>query len=426
MSQRRILAIAYACNPYKGSEEGVGWGWVTALRDCHVAVVAAEYHREDIERERAREPERYRNLEFHFVPAKPWHYRPTKRWRAIETSLLKPVMNLVYHAWQGDALRLARRLHAEAPFDLVHLITYVGFRFPGRFFRLGIPFVWGPIGGLENTPWRFLPSLGPKGCVYYLARNVVNTVQRLVLPGPRLALKRAGKGVIAATSSIQREIRRTYGVPSTVISEVGMTDLVVAASNPEGRNADEPLRLVWSGNHLPGKALPFLLEALRRLDSGVRWNLDILGDGPMTESWRQLAERLGQSTRCRWHGRLSRSEALGVMAKGDVFVITSVYDLTSTVVVEALATGLPVICPDAFGFQDAVDETCGIRVPLRTVSIFVDGLAAAVLRIATDEVLRRRLAAGTREKARDYLWTTKAGQIASVYRSALADWRGSD
>lgn len=46
----KVLISAYACNPYKGSELGVGWGWVNAIAEHHdLSVMVAEYHRADIE-----------------------------------------------------------------------------------------------------------------------------------------------------------------------------------------------------------------------------------------------------------------------------------------------------------------------------------------------------------------------------------------
>ena len=155
---------------------------------------------------------------------------------------------------------MAQRLQAEIGFDLVHLITFVGFRFPGQFWKMDIPLVWGPIGGLENTPWRFLPSMGPSGCLFFARRNVINSLQRRFLPGPKRSFAKAAKGraIIAATEGIRREIRRWYGHESQVICEIGPPPVV--AAEPSVRQAGEPLRLVWSGTHDPGKALPLLLK----------------------------------------------------------------------------------------------------------------------------------------------------------------------
>jgi hypothetical protein len=181
--------IAYACHPNRGSEPGVGWGWAEMMSArCDLTVLTAAFNRPALEREALA-----KDVRFQYVPHRVWHYRPTRGWKFIEQSPLKPIMNLAYSLWQRRAFSIARGLHAAEAFDLVHLVTYVGFRFPGEFYKLDLPLVWGPIGGLENTPSRFLPLMGAYGSAYYACRNLVNTLQKRWLPGPKRAMAKAAK-----------------------------------------------------------------------------------------------------------------------------------------------------------------------------------------------------------------------------------------
>jgi len=66
------------------------------------------------------------------------------------------------------------QLHDRVRFDVAHQLTYVGFRVPGLLWKLDTPFVWGPIGGLEQTTWALLPALGVRGALYFVARNLLN------------------------------------------------------------------------------------------------------------------------------------------------------------------------------------------------------------------------------------------------------------
>jgi glycosyltransferase involved in cell wall biosynthesis len=419
MGQRRkILISAYACNPYRGSEEGVGWGWVNAIAKYHdLWVITADFHSQDIEREIRKHSKGFQNVSFHYVPPKPWHYAPTKRWRFIEESLLKPIMNLAYRKWQKDALRIGERLHNQIRFDLVHLLTYVGFRFPGHLWKLDTPFVWGPIGGLENTPWRFLPSLGLSGCVYYAFRNIANSLDKRFLPGPKLAFRKAHGAAIAATGGIQNEIRRWYGEESVIASEVG-PPLYIAA-NHSIRSTKEPLKLTWSGLHLPGKALPLLLGALHKLDGSVDISLDILGHGPCTKKWKRMADMLNLGEKCKWHGWLPRNEAIALVHEAHAFIITSIKDLTSTVLLEALSQGVPVICLDHCGFADVVTDACGIKVPVSTPRQVESDLATAINKLNSDEKERQRLAKGALRRIRDFSWEKKAHLVNSIYQRAM-------
>jgi hypothetical protein len=134
----KVLVASYACNPFKGSEEGVGWGWVKAISGYHdLYVITASYHRDDIQKALSEDTGLADRLHFFYVPHKRWHYRPTRGWKFIENSVLKLIMNYAYRIWQRDAYQLARELNRQYEFDLIHQITYVGFRFPGHLWKLG-------------------------------------------------------------------------------------------------------------------------------------------------------------------------------------------------------------------------------------------------------------------------------------------------
>ncbi len=169
--QSRVLVCAYACSPYRGSEPGVGWGWVNMIaRFGETWVLTDAVNREDIERETSRDRTRYENL--HFV------YVARSRWLNAE-KLWPPAYLWTYRAWQRAAYKVGCELHDKIGFNLVHVVTYVGFRVPGPFWKMDIPLVWGPIGGLENTPWRLLPAMGLRGAIHYGCRNVINTLHKL-------------------------------------------------------------------------------------------------------------------------------------------------------------------------------------------------------------------------------------------------------
>jgi len=419
MSRLKILAIAYACNPTRGSESGVGWGWVNAIAEGHdVTVITADYNSGDIERHfESRDGLASNNLRFIYVKNRPWHYRPQGTWLKIENSMAKPLMNLAYQDWLRCAFEEAKREVAQNHYDLVHLITYVGWRFPGNFYRLGIPFVWGPIGGMKNTPWRLLHILGLRGALYYGARNLINSLQLRTLPGPRRALRAADKGIIAATSEIQEDLWARFGVKSHVICEVGQPHLIVA--DPSQREDKEPFRICWSGLHLPGKALHLLLHAAARLPKNLDYSIEILGDGPCNQAWRALASRLKIDDRCHWHGWLPRDHSLAVMSDSHVFAITSLKDLTSTVAVEAISLGLPIVCLDHCGFADLVTVDCGIRVYPGSAAQIISDLADALWMLSRDEALRRRLAQGAIRRSRDYSWSNKMSVLDSMYAGVM-------
>jgi glycosyltransferase involved in cell wall biosynthesis len=159
-----------------------------------------------------------------------------------------------------------------------------------------------------------------------------------------------------------------------------------------------------------------LLRALAVLPEGFDWQLDILGQGPCTGKWQRQAKKLGINNRCRWHGWLPRSEAIALMHRSHIFVITSMKDLTSTVLLEALSQGVPVVCPDHCGFSNVVTGDCGVKIPIKSPNQFVSDLSAAIRSLAENEEERRRLAKGALQRIKDFSWEKKAELVDAIYR----------
>jgi len=415
--QRRlkVLISAYTCSPYHGSEFGVGWGFVAALAPHHDlwVIVEEEKCRADLERYLAEHPAFGQQVRFYYL------HKQRNRWLR---KLWPPSYYWYYRRWHQDALQLAQKLHREVQFDVAHQLTMVGFREPGYLWQLGIHFIWGPVGGMGYFPWRFLPAVGLYGALYYLGYNLFNGLHLRGLPRPKRAARRAAAGpmtgLIAATPENQAGAARYWGCPSTVLAEVGLPTAPTAAIR--GRLDGEPLRLVWTGNHTPGKALNLGLQALARLPVEVDWELHILGKGRRTAAWQRLADRLEIRDRCHFHGWLPRAQALAIMQSGHALLITSLRDLTATVTVEALALGLPVVCLDHCGFGAVVDSSCGIKVPVTTPAEVIADLAWAVETLARDEALRQTLAHGALARARQFDWAEKAQAVDRIYRAKVA------
>ncbi|NUN48097.1 MAG: glycosyltransferase family 4 protein [Candidatus Brocadiae bacterium] len=410
MTRLKVLVSAYACSPERGSEPAVGWGFVSALRKFHDlwVIVEEEKFRSDIERHLSGNPEAGIGVKFFFL-------RKTRN-RTLRR-IWPPSYYWYLRAWHREAFALAARLHAEVGFDLAHQLTMVGFREPGDLWKLGIPFVWGPVGGMGGFPWRFLGVEGLRSAAYYTAYNLINAVHTRFLRRPRKAALAAGTGLIAATPENQAGAMQHWGCASTLLPEVGLP--AGSAPSRRARHPGEPLRIVWCGRHVDLKALSLGLRALAGVPGNIPWHLDILGTGPRTRPWTKLASSLGISDRCRFLGWLPRDRVLGTMAEAHLMLITSLRDLTSTVTVEALAAGLPVVCPDHCGFSAAVTDACGIRVPIRTPRQFVAALRDALTSLALDEPRRAALARGALEQAAAFSWDAKAAGIDAIYRRRI-------
>lgn len=169
------------------------------------------------------------------------------------------------------------------------------------------------------------------------------------------------------------------------------------------------MKIAWSGQHTRGKALPILLRALafafeRGLANPSDFEVHVLGVGVMTEAWKKLAKKLGVDQGIVWHGWIQKTEAEAIVGASDVFVITSLKDLTSAVLMEALGRGKPVVCLDHCGFATAIDETCGIKIPVGKPESVIAGFAEALVKLL-DASLLKRLSDGALARSKKYLWS---------------------
>ena len=410
MKRLKVLVSAYACSPCQGSEPGMGWGWVNAMSQHHeLWVICSEKFRSETENALDKNPELRDCIHFHYIPR--------KRFRLIE-KLCPLSYYWTYRTWQQDACRLAANLHSEICFDVAHQLNMVGFREPGYLWKLPIPYVWGPIGGLELTPWRFLSCMGTYGALYHGARNITNLLQMNFLPRPRRAADKADANIISATDGIARLVRKLWHRNSKTICEIGIDPQNVTFI-PRTKIESEPIRIAWSGQHTPGKALNLLLGALRVLPKNVNWHLDVLGSGSMTKKWKLLAKRYGIDSQCKFHGWLSRENALSVMSVANVFVITSLKDLTSTVLIEAISYGLPVICLDHCGMADVINQDCGIKIPVTTPKQAMRDFSKAIEKLAKNPEELRRLSAGAFNRSKEYSWQLHSQRMSEIYKNAI-------
>ena len=107
-----------------------------------------------------------------------------------------------------------------------------------------------------------------------------------------------------------------------------------------------------------------------------------------------------------------------VMDGQDALVSSSLQESTSTVLMEALAAGLPVICHDVSGMSFAIDESCGIKIPFRSRQTSISGFTDAIVRLVTTQGLLNRLSQGALQRARENTWEEKVRQFADAYVTA--------
>jgi glycosyltransferase involved in cell wall biosynthesis len=103
------------------------------------------------------------------------------------------------------------------------------------------------------------------------------------------------------------------------------------------------------------------------------------------------------------------------MKSADFFIHTSYREATSNVIPEALSMGLPVICHDANGMSIAINDTCGIKIPLVSFDQSVTGFQKAIQQLLSDPNYLEQLKKGTSARTGAISWDAMAATMAQDY-----------
>ena len=404
----KVLLCCYACDPGYGSEPGMGWNFASNIarhHDVHV-LVEEEKFKDKILAFSAENPEAVRNINFHFLP---------KRRHRTLRKIWPPSYYWFYREWHKRALEYAKELDKTENFDLVHQITISGFREPGFLWKLGKPFVWGPLGGFTDTPWCLMSSLGWKGALHFSIRNIVNYFHKRWGKRSQAAAAHSHT-ILTSTTQAVREIRDYWHREAILMNEVGLETRHTVYS-PVEHPAGSPLRICWAGEHIPRKALDILLHALTQCKE--KMELHVLSKGPRMQAWKALTHKLGLDDIVTFHGFVPREEAFHIMGTSHVFCITSIREDTSTVVFEAFRYGLPIIALNHCGFSTVINESCGVKIPITSRKQVIADYARHLDFLATHEETRKKLSRGALARCADFTWESKMNILNKVYRTAI-------
>jgi hypothetical protein len=402
----RILCSAYAFRPGLGSEPSIGWNIVTqAARRHDVWVITDELNRPEIEAELNVRPVSNLTIIYHDLDGL------AKRLGAPFRSGRAHNYRHMY-LWHLTAKRVATELHRAIGFDLAHHVTYGSIRNWSPLASLGIPFIWGPVGGGEQSTLGLLKRAPLPVLASELVRNRMNALVRLD-PMVRHTAKSASV-VLTTTQDSALRLPAEASRRAIVMQNIGLDSFEV----PSGERRDHRgFRLVFVGRLVYWKGVDLALEALARLKPQDRdISLTVIGDGPDRVRLESLAAQLGVADRVAFLGALKREETLALLPDHDAFIFPSRHDSGAFAVLEAMAARLPVICLNTGGPGLSTTDECGIRIAVTDQDTVVNDIAAAIRMLSADPDLCRAMGDAGHQRILDhYLWDRVGASMASVY-----------
>ncbi|MGC1306805.1 MAG: glycosyltransferase [Phormidesmis sp.] len=407
----KILLSAYACEPNRGSEPGVGWNIAQKLAQFHqVWVFTSNTHRPAIEAELSQRP--IDNLQIVYFDPFGWVYDWSNEGKRSQLDVY-----LHYYLWQIWAYFFGRSLHQQVNLDIIHHVTYVKYSNPSFLSLLPVPFVWGPVGGAEQAPKPFWRDFGWRGRFYERLRDVARRVGEID-PFVHLTARRSAVA-IAATNDTAQRLHKLKASNIQTISESGLlTSEIEVLSNLKPAD-DHTIRFISMGRLLHWKGFHLALEAFAQaaIPNAEYW---LLGEGPQREPLQHLADSLGIAKQVKFLGRLPRADCLSTLGQCHVMVHPSLHDSGGWVCLEAMAAGRPVICLDLGGPGVQVTKAAGFKIAAIDPDQAIAQIAASMTALANDFELRSRMGQAGRQVVQDhYNWERKILAQINLYEQVL-------
>lgn len=405
-----ILINAYACSPNMGSEPGMAWNWCLNLaKYCELHIITEGEFRDNIEAVLPTLPQE-KNMHFYYNPVSEEIRKMC--WNQGDWRFYK-----YYREWQWKTYTMAKEIIKQHHIDIVHQLNMIGFREPGYLWKIeDKPFVWGPIGGLKQFPSNYLEGAGIKMKLFNRIKNIINIYQIKHDKRVNQALKKA-ELLISSIPDSYNAIKKYKGLNSTIIPETGcFIDDNTIKQNRTNR-ADEDFRLLWVGKFDFRKQLNIALTAIAKLKDKSNIKLIICGSGSddHISYYKQMAVNLGIEDNVVWKGNIENSKVKEEMHKSDIFFFTSVSEDTSTVVLEAVSCGLPVLCFDTCGMGYVINESVGQKVPLTNPRQSADDFAEKINYLYNNREYLQKLSDGCKQRQKELSWDNKAKQMVELY-----------
>lgn len=405
----KILMSAYSCEPGRGSEPGIGWNTAREVAKYHQVWVLTrpDESKTEIEAELTRNPAP--NLHFVYFTLPIWG----GGWRWGQSG----AMQIHHYLWQIQAYFIARKLHRQIGFDVIHHVTFAKYSNPSFLSLLPIPFVWGPLAGGEYAPSEFWQDFNYKAKVYETARDLARFFGEL---DPFVCLTAKRSSVIQATTEETAQRLHKMGIEDVeVVAAIGLSQQDINFLSdyriPDGnqvRFISIGRLLHWKGFHLGLRAF-----AAAKLEDAEYW---ILGDGAEFNRLQILAENLGITQRVKFWGKLSRKETLIKLKDCHVLVHPSLHDSGGWVCLEAMAAARPVICLDLGGPGVQISHEVGFKIKPSNPQLVVKDIASSMTQLVENPQMLINMGNTGRKLVREkYNWQNRGEDLSQLYKQII-------
>ncbi|MBI9017217.1 MAG: glycosyltransferase family 4 protein [Phycisphaerae bacterium] len=299
-------------------------------------------------------------------------------------------------SWLMRAKKYYYKLINENNYDLIHSF----FAFPSGFLcykkNKGVPYIISLRGSdVPGTNVRL-------GLEYILLSSLFKKIWN-------------NAAVIVANSSGQAELASKF-VPEFAIpvipNGIDLERFIPSQFNVIGKQ----VRLLTVSRLTPGKRIDILIRAVKICnDNGIDAVLNIAGHGHLMEQLRQFSVDLNVADKVNFLGRVESVAIPELYRENNIFIMSSAHEGMSNAMLEAMASGLPIVTTDCEGVQELIADN-GIVSPDDSSEEFV----SCIEELVNNKNLFDDMKVQAREQAEKFKWETTAGKYLEIYKNIVA------
>lgn len=416
----KILASAYACSPYDGSERAVGWSWVNELDKYHeLTVITSQVYMNDIEDYRTKNPEALKNTKFIYISL----HKAIARWHVGYRG-----ERLYYILWQKKAYRFAKNIIKDVKFDLIHHLTYVTCVLPTYMHRLSLPFIYGPVSGGEDIPEVIMYPMNIQNKIKEIIRQIVRMFFQSTLNFKRV-LKNSAL-IITTTEETKKLIPEKYQNKVEIFQAIGLSfDMFYPAPTKKINAVPKILvagrMLCWKGFELA------ILSFLNALDNRTVAELTVLGDTDDGDHRYKeyLINLCGDhyDKEIKFVSRIDHEKMKSFYDEFDILLNCSLRDSGCFVVMEAMSRGLAVICVNTGGPKVNTTYDSAIKIEPAPFYEMIESIGEATKKLVNDEKYRICMGKKARTYAeKNFLMDNRTKKMNEFYESIVGNRSGNE
>jgi len=275
----------------------------------------------------------------------------------------------------------------------------------------------GPLGWLA-AKWCGVPYI-----VYLLGGDVPGFLDREIgwqhrlLRGVSRSIWSTAARVVANSEGLRRLGNKAFPdiAVDVITNGIDTTDFCIQTDRPK----HDDVRLLFVGRLVDQKGLPVLLEALSSIVAAsgrTDIRLCVVGDGPQKPHYQQYIDAHALNGRVEFAGWVKLADLKHRYNASDIFVLPSTFEGMPSVVLQAMACGVPVVSTRVFGSEDLVEDSYnGYLVDIGDSK----AMAQRLLYLADHPDQRQMMGMNARNSVMQYNWRTIADRFLALYAASL-------